>query len=101
MTNLTSRQRKYLRALAHHLEPVVKIGKQGISTNLLKAIDEALNDHELIKIKFIDFKDEKQELTSKIIEETKCEIAGIIGNIAILFRESNIEEKRNIRLPNK
>ena len=97
--NLSSRQRKHLRALAHHLDPVVKIGKQGLTPQLIKAIDVALEDHELIKVKFIDHKDEKSEYVPEIVKQTNAEIAGIIGNIVILFRIAKDEEKRNIKLP--
>jgi len=49
-------QRKYLRALAHPLKPVVLIGQRGVTDELLKSLDEALNQHELIKLKFIENK---------------------------------------------
>ncbi len=70
---LTNSQKRELKSLAHHLKPVVQIGQKGISENLLKAINQALDDHELIKIKFIDFKDQKDIVMNNILEEIECE----------------------------
>ena len=83
---LTNSQKRELKSLAHHLKPVVQIGQKGITENLLKAINQALDDHELIKIKFIDFKDQKDIIMGKILEEIECELVGKIGNVIILFR---------------
>ena len=59
MKELTGKEKKYLRGLAHALNPVVIIGKNGFSEQIEAQIDEALTAHELIKIKFIDYIDEK------------------------------------------
>ena len=56
MEKLTSRERNILRKEAHTLKPVVMIGKNGVTPELKAAVDAALADHELIKIKFLDFK---------------------------------------------
>lgn len=98
MDSLTSAQRKQLRALAHHLQPVVYVGKQGLTDALVQAVDEALVSHELIKVKFNDFKGEKQAISEQIAAQTRASLAGIIGNIAILYRQHPEEEKRRIRL---
>ena len=66
--SLTGAQRKYLRGLAHSLRPVVQAGKNGITPELLRAVDEALEHQELIKVKFVDFKEEKKELTEEIVD---------------------------------
>lgn len=99
MNELNSGQRRKLKALAHHLEPVVMVGQKGFTENLSKAVDKALSDHELIKIKFVDFKDEKRKLTDEIVASTNSGFVGIIGNIAILFRENpDIPVKERIRI---
>ncbi len=64
---LTSLQKKYLRSLAHGLKPVVFIGQKGVSDTLIQAVDLALTDHELIKVRFNEFKEKPQKLN--IIEE--------------------------------
>jgi len=99
MIELNSSQRRRLKSLAHHLEPVVMVGRKGFSENLSKAVDKALSDHELIKIKFVDLKDEKRELTDEIISSVNASLVGIIGNIAILYRENpDIPAKERIRV---
>jgi RNA-binding protein len=92
MEALTYAVRKKLKAQAHHLKPVVMIGQKGLTDSLIKTIDKALVDHELIKIKFIDYKDEKKELTNEIGEKTNAAIIGLIGNILILYKENPDKE---------
>jgi RNA-binding protein len=96
--SLNSTQRKKLRSLAHHLNPVILIGQNGLSADVIKSIDKALNDHELIKIKFNEHKESKKELTAEITQKTKSSLAGLIGNIAIVYRQNKDLEKRKIRL---
>ena len=91
MEKMKGPQQKKLMKMAHNLKPVVIIGHKGVSGTLLLAIDDALEDHELIKIKFGDHKDEKLDLLEQIIEETECEIVNVVGNIAILYREKEEE----------
>lgn len=98
MTLLTSSHRKQLKSKAHHLKPVVFIGKQGLTDTVRNAVDVSLTAHELIKVKFNDCKDQKKEITAQIAEDTQCEIAGILGHIAILYRQHPDPEKRKVRL---
>ena len=93
MKKLTVSDRKKLKSEAHHLKPVIQIGKNGITPALIAAIDKALSDHELIKIKFQDFKDEKKILSDQIAEETGCAIISMIGNVLLVYRKN--EEKSN------
>ena len=95
--------RKYLRGLAHKLKPVVFIGQKGITETLNRSIDDALTAHELIKLKFIDFKEkEDKERLAAILEEThNCELAGMIGHMAIFYRRHPDEEKRKITVPSR
>jgi len=96
---LKGSDRKHLRGLAHHLKPVVQVGKQGLIENLITTVSQALDAHELIKVKFVDFKQQKGELSLEIATRTKSKLAGLVGNIAILYRPHSDEEKRKIRLP--
>ncbi|OPY86067.1 MAG: RNA-binding protein [Smithella sp. PtaU1.Bin162] len=97
MEQLKSSAKKYLRSLAHHLKPVVMVGKNGFNEKLTASVDAALNDHELIKVKFLDFKEDKKEIAEEIAKLTKSGVAGIIGNIVIIYRQHPEPEKRKIK----
>ena len=70
-----------------------------MNTDLIDAVNEALDAHELIKVKFIEFKEERKELSAEMAEKCQCHLAGIIGHVAILYRENPEPEKRRIKLP--
>ena len=98
MDKLKGSAKKYLRSLAHHLKPVVMVGRNGISEQLVASVDVALNDHELIKVKFGEFKEEKKEISQEISVITKSEVIGIIGNIVIFYRQHPQTERRKIKI---
>lgn len=98
-TKLIGSERRYLRSVAHHLQPVVHIGKTGITPSVLAEIDRALEYHELIKVRFLDFKEEKKALSQTIATETHSEMAGLVGHIAIFYRQHPDPEKRSVTLP--
>lgn len=98
MKKLTGKEKKYLRGLAHALNPVVIIGKNGFTDQVEAQIDEALAAHELIKIKFIDYIDEKKEIAAGIEEKLVCECCGSIGHTFIFFRQNEDPAKRKIEL---
>jgi len=99
MQTLTTAQRKFLRSQAHHLDPVVRIGKHGLTDEVVRATAQALDAHELIKIRFQDYKSEKRALVDDLARRTGSGLAGIIGHTAILFRQHPEEERRKIVLP--
>ncbi|HQK99639.1 MAG TPA: YhbY family RNA-binding protein [Smithellaceae bacterium] len=99
MESLKGSQRKYLRAQAHHLSPVVIIGAKGVTDTLLGSVGAALSDHELIKVKFGEFKEAKKEIAGEIAAKTQSELVGLIGNIAIFYRQHPLPEKRKIKIP--
>lgn len=103
MERLEGFQKKYLRGLAHKLKPVAFIGQKGITDAVNRSINEALDAHELIKLKFIEFKekDQKTAIIRAIEEQTGCEMVGMIGHIAILYRQQRDPEKRIIELPKR
>jgi len=77
----------------------VIIGAKGVTEQLLGSVDLALKDHELIKIKFGEFKEEKYDISEEIAKATKSELVGLIGNIAIFYRQHTNPEKRKIKIP--
>ena len=94
-------QRKYLRGLAHAYKPVVLIGQKGLSESLSEAFEESLESHELIKVKFVDFKEkeQKKEMIEQLEKAAACEMVGMTGHIAIFFRQNRDPEKRQISIP--
>ncbi len=99
MPQLKGSQRKYLRGLAHALEPIVRLGKNGASPAVLSQIDAALSDHELIKVQAAIPREEKDELAAHLEGELDAQVVGRVGHIFILYREQSDPEKRKIRLP--
>lgn len=92
---LTAKQRQFLRGLAHPLSPVVRVGKGGVSDSVVAETKKSLASHELIKVR-IDGED-REALAEKLAAETEAQIAGVIGNTAILYRQR--EDKPKIKLP--
>jgi RNA-binding protein len=92
-------QRSYLMRLSHDLKPVVMVGKGGISQSLVAATDTALEDHELIKVKFVDLKEERHEAARELARATGAVLVRVIGNIAVLYRHQEDPEKRWVHLP--
>lgn len=86
MIEINPKQRKFLEKSAHELNPLVQIGGAGVTENQISQIDRLLNEHELIKIKFNEFKDEKHELASEISQKTDSTFVRLIGNVLILYR---------------
>ena len=99
MDKLTGAQRKYLLGQAHHLKPLVIIGAKGVTKQLLGSVDLALGDHELIKVKFGEFKEAKKEISQEIADATKSEQIGLIGNVAIFYRPHPEPGKRKFSFP--
>lgn len=80
------------------MDPVVQIGQKGITEHILGEIENALKAHELIKVRFVEFKKEKKELAAEIERQCKAENVGVIGHIVIFYRQHPDPEKRKIEL---
>ena len=86
---LTPKQRTFLRGKAHHLSPVVMIGKDGVSESILKVTDKALEDHELIKVKVpAEDQTEFKATSDLLIEQTKAEVVQKIGHLLVMYRKA-------------
>jgi RNA-binding protein len=83
---LTNAQKRDLKARAQKLEPVVKLGHAGMSPAFLQSLDAALTQHELVKMKFSDFKEERKALAPQIAAKTRSEIVMQVGNVAVFYR---------------
>jgi len=99
--DLTSQQKKFLRSLAHPLKPIVRVGKNGLTGEVLASVEAALARHELIKVKFVEHKDKEDKISivAAICRQARCFHAGMIGHIAILYRQAAKPSRRKIELP--
>ncbi len=98
---LAGYQRRALRAAAHELQPMAHVGKEGLTENVLKSVGDALDAHELIKVRFIDQKERRRELATELAEALGAALAGVVGHVAILYRPHPDEARRKVRLPER
>lgn len=98
MIELTNAERKTLSAAANSINPVVQIGQSGLTEGVVGKVKESLEAHELIKVKFLEFKDEKKEITEQLLEKTNATLVRIIGNVAIIYKKADDEEKRKFNI---
>jgi RNA-binding protein len=82
---LTGRQRKFLRGRAHTLDAVVLVGHGGVSEGVLRAVDEALTTHELIKVRLREPEDKHGDAL-RLAEGTKAVLCGLVGHTVVLYR---------------
>lgn len=91
-------QRRHLRKLAHGKKPIVVVGEAGISDQVISALDQALTDHELVKIK-LPGAEGKKELGAELAKRSGAHLCGLVGHMAILFRPD--PEEPRIELPTR
>ncbi|MDA3950207.1 MAG: YhbY family RNA-binding protein [Spirochaeta sp.] len=92
-------QRAALLRSAHHLRPVASVGRNGLTVELREHIDRELTQHELIKIRFVNFKSETRELTEQIGSELGAQIVATVGHTAVLFRRNPDPEQQRVSVP--
>lgn len=95
--SLSNAQRRYLRGLTHGINPVVMIGDKGLTDNVLDAIDEALDRHELVKIRLRTDRETRRSLSEEIGRRFNAEPVHAIGQVACFFRRN--PERQVIELP--
>lgn len=83
---LTNSQIRKFKAAAQRLEPMLKVGKAGLSEGFIRSVDVALAQHELVKIKFAEFKEQKKELAPQLAEKTASHLVMRVGNVMVLHR---------------
>lgn len=84
---LNGKQRRALRALGHHLEPVVLVGQSGVTDGVVAAVEQALEDHELIKVKVNEGPEDRKEAAVKLSEATGSELAQVLGRTVLLYKK--------------
>jgi RNA-binding protein len=97
MQHLNGKQIRFLRGLGHHLNPVVMVGKEDISGAVLAFVDEALDAHELIKVKLQEgCETDRHQAARELAEKAGAEVVQVLGRTILLFRRG---EKTKIKLP--
>ncbi|HET6343149.1 MAG TPA: YhbY family RNA-binding protein [Gemmatimonadota bacterium] len=99
MSELTSADRARLRSAAHGLEPVVLVGRDGLTPTVVRAVHEALTARELIKIRLAGDREQRARLAAEVAERGEASLVGTIGRIAILYREHADPAKRRYAVP--
>lgn len=87
--SLSNDQKKSLRSIGHKLNPVVTVAEKGLSEGVMEELNRALDDHELIKVKFqINDRDAKVALIAEMCEAQKAELVQQIGKVALILRRN-------------
>lgn len=99
MADLTGKQRSHLRSLAHHLKPLLHVGKEGVTEASARSVEEALNGRELLKVKVLDTapddpRSSADDLAGRI---AGAHVVQVIGRTIVLYRQD--PEKPKIKLP--
>lgn len=95
--NLSDTQKRHLRGLGHHLKPVVWVGQHGLTEAVLGEIGQALDAHELIKVKIAAEREERRDIAAAICRQTGAEAVHSIGQMLIIFRRNT--RKPKVALP--
>jgi RNA-binding protein len=95
---LSDKQKKHLRGIAHDLKPIIHVGNAGISSGLTAELDQTLEHHELVKVKLrVGDQEARNQAINVMVEKTRASLVARIGNTAILYRRRN--KNPGIELP--
>lgn len=95
--NLSTKQKQHLKGLAHPLKPVVMLGNNGLTEGVLAELEQALEHHELIKVKIAtEDRETKALIVAAIVRETSASEVQVIGKTLVLYRPS---KEKKISLP--
>ncbi|WP_127579755.1 ribosome assembly RNA-binding protein YhbY [Paenibacillus koleovorans] len=95
---LTGKQKRHLRSLAHHLDPIFQVGKGGVNDHLIRHIEEAIEVRELLKVSVLNNNtDDRHEIAAELAERSGSELVQLIGKTIVLYKES--KNNKQIELP--
>ncbi len=95
---LNNKQKKFLRAAAHHLNPIFQVGKGGMNDHLVKHIEEAIEVRELLKVSVLNnCLEDKHEIADELSKRSGSELVQVIGGVIVLYKESR--DNKTIVLP--
>ena len=94
--SLTGEQLRKLKAKAQNMKPSIQIGRSGLTDGQMERINHELAHHELIKVKFNEYKPQRTELSQEIAARTGATQVDLIGNTLVLYKQSPHPDKRKI-----
>lgn len=83
---LTGAEKRALKARAQLLEAVIRVGHGGVSDAVVAGLDEALEMHGLVKVRFSDFKEERRQLSAELAGRTGSLLVQQVGNVSVFYR---------------
>ena len=98
MIAMKSKDRAFLRSEAQTLSPVVYVGKSGLTEAVIAALDQALDAHELVKVRFQASKDEVDGISRSLEEATESTLIAVTGFTSVFYRRSADPDKRRYRI---
>ena len=98
MEPLTNPQIRKLKAMAQRLEPMLHVGKAGLSDSFFKTLEDALESRELVKLRFGELKEQKEELAPLIAEKTRSHKIMRVGHVLVLYRQHPDPAKRKVHI---
>ena len=99
---LTGKQKRFLRAEAHHLDPIFQVGKGGVNDQMLSQLRDVLEARELIKVRILDNCEvDKKTVAEQLASGTRAELVQLIGLTVILYKESRNNKKIVLPKPAK
>lgn len=96
--DLTQSQKRRLRAAAQRLEPLIRVGRNGLTDAFIASVDELLANNELIKVRFEEFKDRKDELSAEIAGRTDSLFVTRVGHVSVFYRPAADPAKRKVKV---
>ena len=95
---LTDKQKKHLRNIAHDLKPIIQVGNNGISSGLTEELNQTLDHHELVKVRLrVGDREARNMAIAQMLEKTRASLVNRIGNTAVIYRRRN--KNPGIELP--
>ncbi|GAV12333.1 ribosome assembly RNA-binding protein YhbY [Paenibacillus sp. NAIST15-1] len=95
---LTGKQKRYLRSLAHHLQPIFQVGKGGMNDQLVRHVEDAIEKRELMKVSVLNnCLEDPREIAGELASRSGSELVQVIGKTIVLYKEST--DNKQIELP--
>lgn len=91
---LNQEHKKQFKSIGHHLKPVLIVGENGLTEGVLAELERALNDHELIKVKFnLSEREDRRTLMEELCQSAKCDLIQTIGKMALIYRKAQPQNR--------